>query len=95
MLEELKYLRRRNEELSHNDEDCQANKGKINQLQGELNSLREEASALHAQRVKLQGIRTQDQENVSGELPDINPASVHIRQPAVNGTSAFDSKKWL
>ena len=87
MLEELKYLRRRNEELSHNDKECQTNKAKISQLEGELNTLRVEASELHAQNVKIK----QESENSNkiippGQLADLDPGKVIIRQPALNGT---------
>ena len=47
MMEELKYLKRRNEELTHVEEECRANEGKINQLQGELNTLKEQAKEFH------------------------------------------------
>lgn len=86
MLEELKYLRRRNEELSHADEDCTANRAKISRLEGELNTLREQASALHKQRVEIAGDK---QQVPNGELSDVDPGAVIIRQPALNGTSAF------
>ena len=82
--EEMKYFSRRNEELSHIDEECQGNKAKINQLEGELNTLREELSTLHAQKIKGSPINP----SPPGELQDINPAAVIVRQPALNGTSA-------
>ena len=100
---EVKYLRRRNEELSHNDEECQANKAKINQLEqelsnivkedsarisqleGELNTLREQASALHAQKIQSE---VKPLHQPDGELQDVDPGAVIIKQPALNGTSA-------
>ena len=83
MLEEVRYLKRRNEELSHNDEECQANRAKVGQLQGELNTLREQASALHKQKVSLK--QNPEAEQPQGQLPDVNPGAVSIKQPALNG----------
>ena len=89
MTEEVKYLRRRNEELSHNDEDCQANRARVLKLEGELNTLKTQTSNLHEQRIILKQSQNLPAQP-PGELPDLNPAAVDIRQPALNGTtSAF------
>jgi len=85
MLEELKYLRRRNEELSYNDKECQANKAKINQLEGELNTLKDQSSALHAQNIKLKQDSEAARNQPQGQLPDLDPGKVSIIQPALNG----------
>jgi hypothetical protein len=84
MLEELKYLRRRNEELNRNDEECRINESKIAQLEGELNTIREDASKLHAKRLRFEEDAAPLQPK--GELPDLDPGAVVIRQPALNGT---------
>ena len=89
MLEELKYLRRRNEELSYNDKECQANKAKINQLEGELNTLKDQISALHAQNIKLKQDSEAARNQPSGQLPDLDPGKVSIIQPALNGTNGI------
>jgi len=124
MLEELKYLRRRNEELSRNEKECETNKAKIkelegelntlkdnenselqakdselqakdsqlqakiaeiNALQGELNTLKEKSSDLHAQHLKLKNDFDSMKNQPSGQLPDLDPGTVSIRQPALNG----------
>merc|ERR1712223_1412579 len=110
MLEELKYLRRRNEELSRNEKECETNKAKIkelegelntlkdnensqlqakiaeiNALQGELNTLKEKSSDLHAQHLKLKNDFDSMKNQPSGQLPDLVPGKVSIRQPALNG----------
>ena len=89
MLEELKYLRRRNEELSYNDKECQANKAKINQLEGELNTLKDQSSALHAQNIKLKQDSETARYQPPGQLPDLDPGKVSIIQPALNGTNGI------
>ena len=89
MLEELKYLRRRNEELSYNDKECQANKAKINQLEGELNTLKDQTSALHAQNIKLKQDSEAARNQPPGQLPDLDPGKVSIIQPALNGTNGI------
>ena len=90
MLEELKYLRRRrNEELSYNDKECQANKAKINQLEGELNTLKDQFSALHAQNIKLKQDSEAARNQPPGQLPDLDPGKVSIIQPALNGTNGI------
>ena len=89
MLEELKYLRRRNEELSYNDKECQANKAKINQLEGELNTLKDQSSALHAQNIKLKQDSEAARKEPPGQLPDLDPGKVSIIQPALNGTNGI------
>ena len=89
MLEELKYLRRRNEELSYNDKECQANKAKINQLEGELNTLKDQISALHAQNIKLKQDSEAARNQPPGQLPDLDPGKVSIIQPALNGTNGI------
>ena len=89
MLEELKYLRRRNEELSYNDKECQANKAKINQLEGELNTLKDQSSALHAQNIKLKQDSEAARNQPPGQLPDLDPGKVSIIQPALNGTNGI------
>ena len=89
MLEELKYLRRRNEELSYNDKECQANKAKINQLEGELNTLKDQSSALHAQNIKLKQDSEAARNQPQGQLPDLDPGKVSIIQPALNGTNGI------
>ena len=66
--------------------ELQAKDTEISALQGELNTLKEKSSDLHAQHLKLK----QDFDNMknqpSGQLPDLNPGKVSIRQPALNGT---------
>merc|ERR1711935_250263 len=89
MLEELKNLRRRNEELSYNDKECQANKAKINQLEGELNTLKDQSSALHAQNIKLKQDSEVARNQPQGQLPDLDPGKVSIIQPALNGTNGI------
>jgi len=130
MLEELKYLRRRNEELSRNEKECETNKAKIkelegelntlkdnenselqakdselqakdsqlqakiaeiNALQGELNTLKEKSSDLHAQHLKLKNDFDSMKNQPSGQLPDLDPGTVSIRQPALNGTGDSQS----
>ena len=81
MLEELKDLRKRNEELIYNDKECQINKAKINQLEGELNTLRDQSSALNAQNIKLK----QELETKNQQLQE-NVPKISIIQPAIKGT---------
>ena len=95
MLEELKYLRRRNEELSYNDKECQANKAKINQLEGELNTLKDQSSALHAQNIKLKQDSEAARNQPPGQLPDLDPGKVSIIQPALNGTNGIIESPFL
>ena len=85
MMEELKYLKRRNEELTHVEEECRANEGKINQLQGELNTLQEKNNQMHIRSEQIEKVKTKLLPE--GELQDINPGAVHIIQPALNGTN--------
>lgn len=89
LLEEVKYLRRRNEELGRNDEECQANRAKVNQLQGELNSIKEIQLMEHEKKKVFIQNEQKVERLPQGELQDVNPGAVHIRQPALNGTSAF------
>ena len=86
MLEELKYLRRRNEELSYNDKECQANKAKINQLEGELNTLRDQSSVLNAQNIKLKQESEAKNQQLQENLPNLDIAKNSIIQPAIKGT---------
>ena len=65
MLEELKNLRKRNEELIYNEKECQTNLAKINQLEGELNTLRDQLSVLNAQNIKLKQ-ESEDLVNLQG-----------------------------
>ena len=95
MLEELKYLRRRNEELSYNDKECQANKAKINQLEGELNTLKDQSSALHAQNIKLKQDSETARYQPPGQLPDLDPGKVSIIQPALNGTNGIIESRFF
>ena len=90
-MEEMKYLRRRNEELTHNEEECRANEGKINQLQGELNTLKEQAKEFHIRQQQMQQKLDEDNQRQKsmpvGELPNVDPAAVQVIQPALNGTN--------
>ena len=90
-MEEMKYLRRRNEELTHNEEECSANEGKITQLQGELNTLKEQAKEFHIRQQQMQQKLDEDNQRQKsmpvGELPNVDPAAVQVIQPALNGTT--------
>ena len=82
MLEELKDLRKRNEELIYNFKECQTdNKAKINLLEGELNILRDQSSALNAQNIKLKQESEAKNQQLQENLPKIS-----IIQPAIKGT---------
>jgi hypothetical protein len=83
MLEELKYLRRRNEELSYNDKECQANKAKINQLEGELNTLKDQTSALHAQNIKLKQFSEAKNQPLQEHLTNLDLTKVSSIEPAL------------
>jgi len=88
MLEELKDLRKRNEELIYNDKECQINKAKINQLEGELNTLRDQSSALNAQNIKLKQESEAKNQQLQENLPKIS-----IIQPAIKGTETNERQK--
>ena len=85
MLEELKDLRKRNEELIYNDKECQINKAKINQLEGELNTLRDQSSALNAQNIKLKQESEAKNQQLQEHLPNLDIVKNSIIQPAIKG----------
>ena len=83
MLEELKDLRKRNEELIYNDKECQINKAKLNQ---ELITLRDQSSVLNAQNIKLK----QESEAKNQQLqPNLDIAKNSIIQPALKGICRY------
>jgi predicted nuclease with TOPRIM domain len=86
MLEELKNLRQRNEELIHNNKECQTNTEKINQLEGELNKLREQFSIVNAQNIKLKQESEAKNQQLQENLPNLDLAKISIIQPAIKGT---------
>ena len=85
MLEELKDLRKRNEELIYNDKECQTNTAKINLLEGELNILRDQSSVLNAQNIKLKQESEAKNQQLEGNLPNLDLANISIIQPAIKG----------
>ena len=93
MLEELKNLRQRNEELSFNVKECQTNKAKINQLEGEINTLRDQSSVLNAQNIKLKQESEAKNQQLQEHLPNLDLAKISIIQPAIKGTG--DNKYFL
>ena len=86
MLEELKNLRKRNEELIYNDKECQTNTAKINQLEGELNTLRDQSSVLNAQNIKLKQESEAKNQQLQKHLPNLDVPKVSIIEPALKGT---------
>ena len=93
MLEELKNLRKRNEELIYNDKECQTNTAKINQLEGELNTLRDQSSVLNAQNIKLKQESEAKNQQLQEHLPNLDLAKVSINEPALKSTG--DNKYFL
>ena len=83
MLEELKDLRKRNEELIYNDKECQINKAKLNQ---ELITLRDQSSVLKAQNIKLKQESEAKNQQLQEHLPNLDLAKISIIQPAIKGT---------
>ena len=83
MLEELKDLRKRNEELIYNDKECQINKAKLNQ---ELITLRDQSSVLNAQNIKLKQESEAKNQQLQENLPNIDLAKISIIQPALKAT---------
>ena len=82
MLEELKDLRKRNEELIYNDKECQINKAKLNQ---ELITLRDQSSVLNAQNIKLKQESEAKNQQLQENLPNLDIAKTSIIQPAIKG----------
>ena len=80
MLEELKDLRKRNEELIYNDKECQINKAKLNQ---ELITLRDQSSVLNAQNIKLKQESEAKNQQLQENLPNLDIAKISIIQPAI------------
>ena len=92
MLEELKELRKRNEELIYNSKECQMNKAKTNQLEGELNKLRDQFSVVNAQNIKLkQDSEGKNQAN-QGQLPNLDLGKVSVIPPSLNGAGKYGKK---
>ena len=90
MLEELKDLRKRNEELIYNFKECQTdNKAKINLLEGELNILRDQSSALNAQNIKLKQESEAKNQHLQDHLPNLDLTKVSSIDPALKGTGLF------
>lgn len=83
MLEELKDLRKRNEELIYNDKECQINKAKLNQ---ELITLRDQSSLVNAQNIKLKQESEAKNHQLQENLPNLDTAKTSIIQPAIKGT---------
>ena len=83
MLEELKDLRKRNEDLIYNDKECQTNTAKINLLEGELNILRDQSSVLNAQNIKLKQESEAKNQQLQESLPNLNISKTSIIQPAI------------
>ena len=82
-------LQAKDSELQAKDSQLQAKIAEINALQGELNTLKEKSSDLHAQHLKLKNDFDSMKNQPSGQLPDLDPGTVSIRQPALNGTGNF------
>ena len=82
MLEELKDLRKRNEELIYNDKECQINKAKLNQ---ELITLRDQSSVLNAQNIKLKQESEAKNQQLQENSPNLDIAKNSIIQPAIKG----------
>ena len=93
MLEELKNLRKRNEELIYNDKECQTNIAKINLLEGELNIIRDQSSVLNAQNIKLKQESEARNQQLQENLPNLDIANNSIIEPAIKGTD--DNKYFL
>ena len=74
------------EALKSREEQCKNLEGQVAQLQGELNTMKMAADEFHSKLKLDQGANTQNIPD--GELPDVNPGAVSIRQPALNGTNA-------
>jgi len=74
------------ETLKMRDEECKNVEAQVAQLQGELNTMKMSAQEFHSN-LQLQP-KHRDQNLPEGELPDVNPDAVSIRQPALNGTNA-------
>ena len=83
MLEELKDLRKRNEDLIYNDKECQTNTAKINLLEGELNILKDQSSVLNAQNIKLKQESEAKSQQLQENLPNLDIAKNSIIQPAI------------
>merc|ERR1711971_211084 len=96
MLEELKNLRKQNEELIYNDKECQTNTAKINLLEGELNILRDQSSVLNAQNIKLKQESEAKNQQLQENLPNLDIANISIIQPAIKETNKGQkiSGKW-
>ena len=90
MLEELKNLRKRNEELIYNDKECQTNIAKINLLEGELNIIRDQSSVLNAQNIKLKQESEARNQQLQENLPNLDIANISIIQPAIKGTGIIN-----
>lgn len=90
--EELSYLRNQNEELKRAEEECKGYQVKIAEMQGELNTIKETVVPSHISmgREHLLGVR---QAMPNGELPDVNPGAVHIRQAALQGNTYHTDKE--
>ena len=86
MLEELKDLRKRNEDLIYNDKECQTNTAKINLLEGELNILRDQSSVLNAQNIKLKQESEAKNQQIQENLPNLDIANNSIIEPAIKVT---------
>ena len=89
MLEELKDLRKRNEDLIYNDKECQTNMAKMNLLEGELNILRDQSSVLNAQNIKLKQESEAKNQQLQENLPNLDIANNSIIQPAIEGIGIF------
>ena len=73
------------EALKMREEECRNIEAQVAQLQGELNTMKMSAQEFHS---NLQLENNHQNQLPEGELQDVNPAAVSIRQPALNGTNA-------
>ena len=90
MLEELKDLRKRNEELIYKDKECQINVAKLNQVEGELKTLRDQSSVLNAQNINLKQELEAENPTFQENLPNLDVANISIIQPAIKGTGIIN-----
>jgi len=93
MLEELKDLRKRNEELIYKDKECQINVAKLNQVEGELKTLRDQSSVLNAQNINLKQELEAENPTFQENLPNLDVANISIIQPAIKGTEKNERQK--
>jgi len=70
------------EALKMREEECRNIEAQVAQLQGELNTMKMSAQEFHS---NLQLENNHQNQLPEGELQDVNPAAVSIRQPALNG----------